>query len=263
VVDPAVEREAERLAAEGCTPVLVAATLAPSGTRRSGSSAFAKATADRRSSKSGGWSDPPDHGETGTLPDVAGVIGVADTARANAASAVDSLRRLGLAVRMLTGDRTVTAAAVARSVGIDGVEAELRPADKVAAVRRAQAEGQVVAMVGDGTNDAPSLAQADIGIAMGSGTDVALDAADVALLRPDLGLLAAAIRVSRAASRVMRQNLFWAFAYNVVMIPVAAGALYPGFGVLLSPILASAAMALSSVTVVGNSLRLRTTPRQL
>jgi Cu+-exporting ATPase len=137
---------------------------------------------------------------------------------------------------MLTGDRTATAAAVARSVASATSSRSCGPADKVAAVRRAQAERHVVAMVGDGTNDAPSLAQADVGIAMGSGTDVALDAADVALLRPDLGLLAAAIRVSRAASRVMRQNLFWAFAYNVVMIPVAAGVLYRGFGVLLSPI---------------------------
>jgi Cu+-exporting ATPase len=142
-------------------------------------------------------------------------------------------------------------------VGIETVEAELRPADKVAAIRRVQERGHVVAMAGDGTNDAPSLAQADVGIAMGTGTDVALDAADVALLRPDLRLLATTIRLSRAATRVMKQNLFWAFAYNVVMIPVAAGALYPAFGVLLSPVLASAAMALSSVTVVGNSLRLR------
>jgi Cu+-exporting ATPase len=224
VEDPPLEREAERLASDGRTPVLVAVEPAPTAT---------------------------------TAGALRGVIGVADTPRASGKSAVGALRDLGLEVRMLTGDRTATARAVAREVGIEQVEAELRPAGKVAVIARAQREGHVIAMVGDGTNDAPALALADVGIAMGSGTDIALDAADVALLRPELGLLATAIRLSRAATRVMKQNLFWAFAYNVVMIPVAAGALYPAFGVLLSPVLASAAMALSSVTVVGNSLRLR------
>jgi Cu+-exporting ATPase len=170
---------------------------------------------------------------------------------------VAELRLLNLEVVMLTGDRRTTAEAIAADAGVTSVVAEALPEGKVEAIRTRQARGEVVAMVGDGVNDAPALAQADVGLAMGGGTDLALDAADVALMRGDLRALGSAIRISRATMTTMKQNLFWAFVYNCVGIPVAAGALYPSFGVLLSPVLASAAMALSSVSVVGNSLRLR------
>ena len=188
---------------------------------------------------------------------VAGLIAVADPIKPTSRDAVARLRRMGLDVVMLTGDHPRTAAAVARAAGIDRVVAGVLPEGKVAELRRLQAEGRVVAMVGDGVNDAPALAQADVGIAIAGGADVAVEAADVALLRGDLMDVARAIELSRRTMRTMRQNLFWAFAYNVVGIPVAAGVLYPAFGVLLSPVLASAAMAFSSVTVVSNSLRLR------
>jgi Cu+-exporting ATPase len=188
---------------------------------------------------------------------LAGVIAVADPIKAGSRDAVRRLRSMGLEVVMLTGDHRRTAEAVARAAGIDRVVAEVLPDGKVAEVRRLQADGRVVAMVGDGVNDAPALAQADVGLAMGSGADVAVEAADVALMRGDLAGVARAIELSRRTMRTMKQNLFWAFAYNVVGIPVAAGVLYPAFGVLLSPILASAAMAFSSVSVVSNSLRLR------
>jgi Cu+-exporting ATPase len=186
-----------------------------------------------------------------------GLIAVADTMRASAAGAVAALRGLGLDVVMLTGDRRATAEAIARRVGVANVVAEVLPEGKVAHILALQRQGRVVAMVGDGINDAPALAQADVGIAMGGGADVALDAADVALLRADPAALVAAIRLSRRAMTTMKQNLFWAFVYNVVGIPVAAGVLYPVAGILLSPIVASAAMAFSSVSVVTNSLRLR------
>ena len=187
----------------------------------------------------------------------AAVIGVADTLKAGSADAVAELRRLGLEVVMLTGDNERTAAAIARAAGIRTVIADVRPDGKAAAIRTLQADGRAVAMVGDGINDAPALAAADVGIAMGHGTDVAIESAGVTLMRGDLRTIPSAIGLSRATMRNVRQNLFWAFAYNTILIPVAMGVLYPAFGILLDPILAAAAMALSSVTVVSNALRLR------
>jgi P-type Cu+ transporter len=188
---------------------------------------------------------------------LAGVIAVADPIRPTSRDAVRRLREMGLEVVMLTGDNRRTAEAVARDAGIERVVAEVLPEGKVAEVRRLQATGATVAMVGDGINDAPALAQADIGIAMGTGTDIAAEAGDIVLMRGDLAGVPEAIGLSRQTLRVMKQNLFWAFVYNSLAIPVAAGVLYPVFGLLLSPILASAAMAFSSVSVVSNSLRLR------
>ena len=188
---------------------------------------------------------------------LAGAIAIADPIRAGSRDAVASLERMGLKVVLLTGDNERVASAVARATGIADVVSGVLPDGKVAEVKRLQSTGRVVAMVGDGVNDAPALAQADIGIAIGSGTDIAIEAADVTLMRGDLAAVAHAIALSRRTMRTMKQNLFWAFIYNVVGIPVAAGALYPITGLLLSPILASAAMAFSSVSVVSNSLRLR------
>ncbi|MGH7593877.1 MAG: heavy metal translocating P-type ATPase, partial [Gemmatimonadales bacterium] len=187
----------------------------------------------------------------------AGLIALADPIRTTSPAAIARLRSLGLEVVLLTGDRLAVADAVAREAGLARVVADVLPADKVAEVARWQREGHVVAMVGDGINDAAALAQADVGFAMGGGTAIAIEAADAALMREDLGAVADAIELSRRAMRVIRQNLFWAFGYNVIAIPIAAGALYPSTGLLLSPVLASAAMALSSVSVVGNSLRLK------
>jgi Cu+-exporting ATPase len=187
-----------------------------------------------------------------------GLVAVADPMRETSRDAIARMHRMGLEVVMLTGDNERTARAIATEAGIDRVVAGVLPEGKVAEVRRLQGEGKVVAMVGDGVNDAPALAQSDVGMAIGSGTDVAVEAGDVVLMRGDLGSVAQAIELSRRTMRTTKQNLFWAFAYNVVGIPIAAGVLYPTLGILLSPVLASAAMAFSSVSVVSNSLRLRT-----
>jgi P-type Cu+ transporter len=186
-----------------------------------------------------------------------GVIAAADTLKPRASQTVAALKNMGLKILLLSGDNKMTAAAVAKSVGIEDVLAEVLPGDKAQKVTDLQAKGEVVAMVGDGINDAPALAAADVGIALGTGADVALEAADLTLIRDDLDLIPAAIKLSRQMMRIIRQNLFWAFCYNVVAIPVAAGAFYPLWGWTLNPALAAAAMAMSSVSVVTNSLRLR------
>jgi Cu+-exporting ATPase len=186
-----------------------------------------------------------------------GVIAAADTLKPRAAQTVAALKTMGLKILLLSGDNKMSAAAVAKSIGIEDVLAEVLPGDKAQKVTELQATGEVVAMVGDGINDAPALAAADVGIALGTGADVALEAADLTLIRDDLDLIPAAIRLSRQMMHIIRQNLFWAFCYNVVAIPIAAGAFYPLWGWTLNPALAAAAMAMSSVSVVTNSLRLR------
>ena len=188
---------------------------------------------------------------------LAGVIAVSDRIKPTSIQAIRQMHAEQLRIVMLTGDNERTANAIAREAGIDEVIADVLPAGKVDAIRRLQKEHRVVAMVGDGINDAPALAQADVGLTMASGSDIAMEAGDVTLMRSDLTGVAAAITLSRGTMRVVRQNLFWAFLYNVIGIPLAAGVLYPAFGLLLSPVIASAAMALSSFSVVTNSLRLR------
>ena len=187
----------------------------------------------------------------------AGVLALADPIKATTADAMRHLRDARIPVVMLTGDNRTTAEAVARKLGIADVEAEVLPEDKGKIVAKLRKEGRIVAMAGDGVNDAPALAAADIGIAMGTGTDVAIQSAGVTLLRGDLRGIVTARRLSQATMGNIRQNLFFAFIYNAAGVPIAAGILYPVFGLLLSPIIAAAAMALSSVSVIGNALRLR------
>jgi Cu+-exporting ATPase len=187
----------------------------------------------------------------------AGIVAVADPIKSTTAEAIEELHALGLSVDMLTGDNRRTAAAVAKTLGIDAVQAEIEPAGKVAYVKNLHIQGHHVAMAGDGINDAPALSEADVGIAMGTGTDVAMQSAGITLVKGDLRGIAKAIRLSRATMWNIRQNLFFAFVYNALGIPVAAGLLYPIFGVLLSPMIAGAAMILSSVSVIANALRLR------
>jgi P-type Cu+ transporter len=186
----------------------------------------------------------------------AGIAAVADPVKEGTAEAIAALRSASVRIVMLTGDSRGTAEAVARSLGIDETLAEVLPEDKAAHVKRLQGEGRKVAMAGDGINDAPALAQADVGIAMGTGTDVAMESAGITLVKGDLRGIARAAVLSRATMRNIRQNLAFAFGYNALGIPVAAGVLYPAFGLLLSPVFAGAAMALSSVSVVTNALRL-------
>jgi len=188
---------------------------------------------------------------------VQGAVIVADTIKPGAKAAVERLKGMGLQVYLLSGDNKAAARLVGAEVGIERVLAEVNPRDKAEEIRRLQDAGRVVAMVGDGINDAPALAQADIGFALGTGTDVAVEASDITLIRGDVNGVVAAIELSRRTVRTIRANLFFAFVYNVLGIPLAAGVLYPFTGILLSPIVASAAMAASSLSVVGNSLRLR------
>jgi Zn-dependent protease/soluble P-type ATPase len=188
---------------------------------------------------------------------LSGLLGVADPVRSTTPAAIAALHKAGIRVVMLTGDNRTTAEAVARSLGIDEVQADVLPEDKARVTQQLQASGRTVAMAGDGVNDAPALAQADVGIAMGTGTDVAMETAGIVLVRGDLRGIVRARHLSRATMKNIRQNLFFAFVYNVLGVPVAAGALYPFFGILLSPMIASAAMTLSSVSVIANALRLR------
>jgi Cu+-exporting ATPase len=189
----------------------------------------------------------------------AGVIAVADPIKATTMAALEALRKEKLRIVMVTGDNRTTAQAVASTLGITELEADVMPDQKNAIIRRLKSEGRVVAMAGDGINDAPALAEADVGIAMGTGTDVAIQSAGITLVKGDLAGIARARALSRATMRNIRENLVLAFVYNVVGIPVAAGALYPAFGIILSPIISAAAMSLSSVSVIGNALRLRIT----
>src|SRR5438874_4841696 len=188
---------------------------------------------------------------------LAALLGVADPVKATAAAAIEALHADGLRIVMVTGDNRLTAETVAAQLGIDDVRADVLPAEKRAVVQTLQASGRTVAMAGDGVNDAPALAEAAVGIAMGTGTDVAIESAGITLVQGDLRGIVKAIRLSRLVMRNIRQNLFFAFIYNVLGVPVAAGVLYPFTGILLNPMIASAAMSLSSVSVIANALRLR------
>jgi Cu+-exporting ATPase len=187
----------------------------------------------------------------------AGLIGVADPIKVSTVEAIEMLRAEGIRIVMLTGDSRTTAAAVARKLGIAEIEAEVLPEQKGEVIRSLQAQGRIVAMAGDGINDAPALAQAHVGIAMGTGTDIAMESADVVLVKGDLRGIVRARRLSRGTMRNIRQNLLFAFLYNALGVPIAAGILYPFFGLLLNPMIASAAMTFSSVSVITNALRLR------
>ncbi len=193
-----------------------------------------------------------------TREKILGIIMVADAVKPEAREAMKNLHKLGIKTVMLTGDDRNTAEFIAKQVGIDEVVAEVMPEDKLNVIKKLQSQGRVVAMAGDGVNDAPALAQADIGIAMATGTDVAIESAGITLLNGDISKLVKAINLSRLTMRGIKQNLFWAFAYNILGIPLAGGLFYPLFGWLLSPVFAGLAMAFSSVSVVGNSLRLKT-----
>jgi Cu+-exporting ATPase len=188
---------------------------------------------------------------------LAGLVGVADPIKESTPEAIRALHGEGIRIAMLTGDSRTTAEAVARRLGIDEVAAEVLPDQKVEVVKRLQREGRFVAMAGDGINDAPALAQAQVGIAMGTGTDIAMESAPVTLVKGDLRGIVRARRLSRKTMANIRENLFFAFVYNAAGVPIAAGVLYPTFGLLLSPVIAAAAMSFSSVSVVGNALRLR------
>jgi Cu+-exporting ATPase len=260
VATDAVDAAAGRCSAAGCTVMYVAEGVAEiEATARTGAGADAEAEADADANAGVAVERGP--ARPGQALVVLGAIALADTPRPEAREAVARLKALGLDVIMLTGDNRQTAEAIAVRVAPDGeitrVVAGVLPGNKVDEVKRLQAEGRRVAMVGDGINDAPALAQADVGLAMGSGTDVAIEAADIALMRADLNGVADAILISRRTLRVIRQNLFWAFFYNALGIPLAAGALFPLIGWQLSPMIAAAAMSLSSVSVLTNSLRLR------
>jgi len=188
---------------------------------------------------------------------VIGLVGVADPIKETTLEAIEQLHKKGIRIVMVTGDSRTTAQAVARKLNLDEVIAEVLPERKVEEVKRLQEKGQIVAMAGDGINDAPALAQAQVGIAMGTGTDVAMESAGVTLVKGDLRGIVRARHLSRATMRNIKQNLFFAFIYNALGVPIAAGVLYPFFGLLLSPVIAAAAMSFSSVSVIGNSLRLR------
>jgi Cu+-exporting ATPase len=190
---------------------------------------------------------------------VAGLLGIADPVKPSTPPALAELRKQGIRILMLTGDSRSTAATIARELGIDEFESNVLPERKAEVIRDLQQHGRIVAMAGDGINDAPALAQADVGIAMGTGTDVAIESAGITLVKGDLAGIVRARKLSRATMKNIRQNLFFAFIYNSIGVPIAAGVLYPYFGLLLSPIFAAAAMSLSSVSVISNSLRLRRT----
>jgi Cu+-exporting ATPase len=189
----------------------------------------------------------------------AGSVEISDPLKSNASSVIQALNKEGIRVVMLTGDNRTTAAAVAEALGIEEFEAEVLPGQKLAIVKQLQQQGRVVAMAGDGINDAPALARADVGIAMGTGTDIAMESGGITLVKGDLRGLLRARRLSHATLRNVKQNLFFAFIYNSLGVPIAAGILYPVFGILLSPVIAAAAMSFSSVSVITNSLRLRKT----